>query len=124
MKTFRHLAILLTFLAGSIVPTFAAAADNSDRPAAVNPADDLVPVTAQTDQAWLAQSRADYPLATCVVSEDSFDGPPKEYVYREAGKPDRLVRFCCNDCAMDFRKEPAKYLHALDEASAKKAAKH
>ena len=35
------------------------------------------------------------------------------------GKPDRLVRFCCESCIKDFDQEPAKYLKAIDEAAAK-----
>ena len=84
--------------------------------AADSPRDDKsAPVSAQ---------KAQYPLTTCVVSDDKLDemGKPMEYVYKEAGKPDRLVLFCCKDCVADFEKEPAKYLKKIDEAAAKKAA--
>ena len=33
----------------------------------------------------------------------------------------REVRFCCNDCVKEFKKEPAKYLALLDAAAAGKA---
>ena len=64
-----------------------------------------------------------YPLTTCVVSDEKLGemGKPVEYVYKEAGKPDRVVLFCCKDCVKDFQKEPAKYLKKLDEAGATKA---
>ena len=39
---------------------------------------------------------------------------------RPAGQPDRLVRFCCNDCLDDFQKTPAKFLAMIDTAKAKK----
>ncbi len=73
-----------------------------------------------------AEAKAAYPLTTCVVSGDKLDedngmGGPVDYLWKEAGKPDRLVRFCCKDCIKDFNKEPAKYLKQLDEAAAAKA---
>jgi hypothetical protein len=87
----------------------------------------LVPVSDQTDAAWLAKARADYPLNSCVVSEDKFEGEestPKDFIYRRSGQPDRLVRFCCRDCAKDFAKDPAKFLKSLDEAAAAKTKPH
>jgi hypothetical protein len=85
----------------------------------------LIPVTDKTDAAWLAKARADYPLKSCPVSGDKFEGgetmgPPREFIYREAGKPDRLVRFCCKGCVKDFNKDPAKYLKIIDDAAAAK----
>ena len=75
----------------------------------------------------LAHAVAAYPLDGCVVSGDKFDGgamgKPKDFIYKTAGQPDRLVRLCCNDCVKDFNKEPAKYLKTLDEAVAAKAGK-
>ena len=69
-----------------------------------------------------AEAKAAYPLNTCVVSGDKLEegtmGGPVDYVYKAAGKPDRLIRFCCKDCIKDFEKEPAKYLKTLDEAEA------
>jgi hypothetical protein len=71
-----------------------------------------------------APAKADYPLTTCVVSDDKLGGSMGkaiEYTYKQAGKPDRLVMFCCKDCIADFEKEPAKYLAKLDAAAAAKA---
>lgn len=74
---------------------------------------------------WLAKAKAAYPLDSCPVSEDKLEdgdmGPPQDYVYRQDGQPDRLVRLCCNHCVRDFKKEPAKYLKQLDDAAATKA---
>ena len=70
------------------------------------------------------EAKPAYPLTTCVVSGDKLGGDmgaPVDYTYKQAGKPDRLVRFCCKDCIADFEKEPAKYLKKLDEAAAGKA---
>jgi hypothetical protein len=76
--------------------------------------------------AWLATEKAAYPLKTCVVSGDKLDGgdmgPPLDFIYREEGKPDRLIRFCCKDCIRDFNKDPHKYLTMLDESDAKEPA--
>lgn len=77
---------------------------------------------AAPDAAWLAQAKAAYPLKTCVVSAEEIGGSMGEgidHVYRQEGKPDRLVRFCCKDCLKDFNQEPAKYLKLIDEAAAR-----
>lgn len=87
----------------------------------------LVPVSDKTDAAWLAQARANYPLSVCSVSGDKLGdakmGKAHDYVFKQDGKPDRLVRFCCSDCVKDFNKDPAKYLKIIDEAAAKAGAK-
>jgi hypothetical protein len=73
------------------------------------------------DSEWLEKARAEYPLNTCVVSgEDLGDmGDAKDYIYRQEGKPDRLIRFCCAKCLSRFEKDPAKYLKVIDQAAAK-----
>jgi hypothetical protein len=74
------------------------------------------------DAAWLEKAKADYPLKTCVVSDEQIGGSMGEgidHVYKQDGKPDRLVRFCCKDCRKDFDKDPTKYLKLLDETAAK-----
>ncbi|MFI5337729.1 MAG: hypothetical protein ACHQ5A_13150, partial [Opitutales bacterium] len=76
------------------------------------------------DDAWLARAEAAYPLKTCVVSGEQLGGDmgkPVSMIYRQEGRPDRLVRFCCKSCLKDFRKDPEKYLKELD-AAAKPAA--
>ena len=90
--------------------------------ASMNMAPDRSP--AASAAVWLAKAQADYPLTTCVVSGDKLDGDmgaPFDYVYKEDGKPDRLVRFCCKNCVKDFQKDPAKYLKMIDDAAAAKA---
>lgn len=66
-----------------------------------------------------APAKPAYPLTTCVVSEEKLGsmGQPIEYVYKEAGKADRVVLFCCKHCVKDFEKEPAKYLAKIDAAA-------
>jgi hypothetical protein len=72
-----------------------------------------------------AQAVAAYPLANCVVSGDKLEdgdmGPPINYVFKQEGKPDRLVRLCCKSCVKDFNKDPEKFLKMVDEAAAAKA---
>ena len=84
-----------------------------------------VPVKSAPDTA-LAKLIAGYPLKTCAVSgeklEDGGDmGDIVNYLHKEPGKPDRLVRFCCKGCIKEFKKDPAKYLKAIDEAADKRA---
>lgn len=85
----------------------------------------LVKVDATKDAAWFAKAKAEYPTDICVVSNDKLGGDmglPQDYIYREEGKPDRLVRFCCKDCLKDFNADPAKYFGLIDAAAAKKKA--
>ena len=82
----------------------------------------LVAKTAAAPE-WLAKEIAAYPMQTCVVSSDKLGGsmgPTLDHVWRVAGQPDRLVRFCCSDCLPDFKKDPAKVLAMIDAAKAKK----
>lgn len=69
-----------------------------------------------------AASTSAYPLDTCVVSGEKLGemGTPIDYIHKEEGKPDRLVRFCCKMCIGKFKKDPAKYLKLIDEANAQK----
>jgi hypothetical protein len=85
---------------------------------AASPAGKLIPVTAK-EAAWAAEARKAYPLDVCVVADDKLGsmGKSPEYIYRVAGKPDRLVVFCCSGCEEDFLKEPAKYLAKIDAAA-------
>ena len=75
------------------------------------------------DQPVSDSAKAAYPLTTCVVTGDKLSdmGSPIDYIYKQPGKPDRLVRFCCKDCIEEFEKEPAKYLKKIDDAAAGKA---
>lgn len=80
---------------------------------------ELVKVDAKTDPKWLAKETVDYP-GMCFVSDDKLGehGDPQDYIYRVAGKPDRLIRFCCNDCVKDFKENPDKFLKMIDQAKA------
>jgi hypothetical protein len=126
MKTHhRHLSLVASlFLALAAFATAQAApasGPESTKPQTASAKGELVAVT-EKDAAWVAEQKAHYPTNICVVSEDKLgeEGKPADFIYREAGKPDRLISFCCKDCAGDFRKDPDQYLKALDEAAAKK----
>jgi hypothetical protein len=111
MKKFTR---LLALVFSAVMPLVVAAHDHTSADKSAAPA--------APDAAWLAKAKADYPLKTCVVSDEAFDGDmgkAVDYVYQKEGKPDRLVRFCCKDCRKDFDKDPAKYLKQIDAAAAK-----
>ena len=73
----------------------------------------------------LAKARAEYPSPSCVVSGEHLEaGKIVEYVYKQEGKPDRLLRFCCHKCETRFNANPAKYIEKLDAAGAKSAKKN
>ena len=87
MKSTKHLltAVLLTGLAAGVLSTHAA--DKKAKP---------------------------YPLATCVVSGEKFEGSDmKPYEFVHEGQ---AIKLCCKSCLKDFNKEPAKYLKKIEEA--------
>ena len=94
LKTFLHSLVLSALVA------LAAGVSAADKAAPAKPADN-------------------YPLKTCVVSDEPLGsmGDYVNYVHKEAGKPDRTVRFCCDGCIDDFKKDPAKFLAKLDAAA-------
>lgn len=127
MKNTRYILGLTVLALGlSIAPQGFAAegkqkhAHDSTAPAAKG-AGTLTKVT-KADAAWVAKARETYPLKVCVTSDEKLGsmGDNAEYIYREKGKPDRLVMFCCEGCEEDFLKNPAKYLAKIDAAAKKK----
>jgi hypothetical protein len=107
-----RLAALFMLGTGLALTTAASAADH--------PGHEKSPSTEKSS----ADAQAAYPLTTCVVSGEKLGsadmGPPIDYIHKESGKPDRLVRFCCKGCIRDFKKDPAKYLKMIDDAAAGK----
>jgi len=81
----------------------------------------LVPLqaAAPTDSEIIAKARASYPLKTCLVSGEPLGsmGDATGYIHRVAGKPDRVVFFCCEGCTDDFKADPAKFLKKVDDAA-------
>jgi hypothetical protein len=78
----------------------------------------------QSESAVIAKARAEYPMTKCLVSDEDLGsmGEAIPYVHREAGKPDRVVFFCCEGCTDDFKADPAKFLKKLDAAAKNKPA--
>jgi YHS domain-containing protein len=90
----------------------------SSLPAADAAAGELLPAGDQVTP-WLTEARAAYPLKTCLISGEELGGmgEPADYIYRQSGQPDQLVRFCCKMCVAKFKKDPAKYLAQLSAAA-------
>jgi YHS domain-containing protein len=56
------------------------------------------------------------PVNVCIVSGEHLQpGDIVSYVYKEEGKPDRTIRFCCKKCLARFKANPERYLQKLDE---------
>lgn len=69
---------------------------------------------AKVDQQMIQQQVPLYPLTACMVSGDKLGGDmgkPVDLIYEN-----RLIRFCCDGCVKDFKKDPAKYISKLNEA--------
>lgn len=97
----------------------AASLTAADQPASASQADGQLIKLEDKTSAWAVKARKEYPLDVCVTSDEKLGsmGDSPEYVYRQPGRPDRLVIFCCEGCEDDFKKEPAKYLARLDAAA-------
>jgi YHS domain-containing protein len=67
------------------------------------------------DAAVIEQQAKTYPLKACVVSNEDLGsmGKPVDVVLGT-----RLVQLCCNECAKELAKEPAKYLEKVPAARA------
>lgn len=127
MNSLRHLLGLGALALGLALGHRALAAADSQKPsektasATAASAGQLVKVT-EHDAAWAAKARAAYPLSVCVASGEKLGamGENAEFIYREKGRPDRLIVFCCGGCEDDFKQDPAKHLAKLDAAAKSK----
>lgn len=122
MKT-KQLLPLLALVAGLAFNITAVAASH-DHAKSAAPGSLVEPT--DKDAAWLARARKEYPLKTCVISQEDLGtmGEPADLIYRVAGTPDRLVRFCCESCIKDFEKDPAAALKRIDDAAKPAGDKH
>jgi YHS domain-containing protein len=65
------------------------------------------------DKAIIEAELPDYPLQTCVVSGDTL-GTMGNTVDRVCDN--HLVRLCCAGCAVEFNKDPEKYMAKVEKA--------
>jgi len=81
----------------------------------------LVRLQIHASEQKAAAPKTDYPLTTCVVSDEQLGkmGKPVEYHYKQPGKPERIIYFCCKMCIKDFEDAPEVYLRKLDAATAR-----
>lgn len=65
------------------------------------------------------ETKAPYPLTTCVVSGEKLGemGPPASVTYKGT-----VIEFCCKACVKSFNADPDKYLEKYEQAV--KAAKN
>ena len=71
---------------------------------------------ADNAESGTAAASDNYPLKTCVVSGEPLGGMGEPVVYQHEGT---TVKFCCENCIDDFKKDPAPYLKKLADASGK-----
>lgn len=127
MQTIRSLTLTLALVGAVAAPSSFAAHDDHNKGSVASKASGELVAATDKDASWVAEQKAKYPTSMCIVSDEKLGGDmgkPVDFIYRVAGKPDRLVTFCCKDCVSDFNKDPQKYLTILDQAAAKKADGH
>ncbi len=71
---------------------------------------------AKINQQVIAQQGPSYPLDRCAVTPDEPLAPQGEYTGIDLVHNNRLARLCCNDCADEFKADPAKYFATIDTA--------
>jgi YHS domain-containing protein len=77
----------------------------------------LVLAVAGCDSGSQSGAAADgYPLKTCVVSDEPLDSMGGPVAIQHDGK---TVKFCCEGCIDDFKKNPTPYLDKLTQVFAK-----
>lgn len=68
----------------------------------------------KVDEQMIKMQMPFYPLDTCLVTGEKLNGDmgkPVDMIYKN-----RLVRFCCNSCPKDFKKDPDKFISKLNDA--------
>lgn len=63
------------------------------------------------DEAAVRAQKAKYPMEKCPVSGEKLGEGAVDYVHNS-----RLVRFCCEKCVAEFKKDPESSLKKLDTA--------
>lgn len=74
--------------------------------------------------AGAAEAKADvrpYPLSKCLISGEKLGGMGKPVVMVNGQQE---VKFCCNGCVADYKKDPAAFMKKLDAAAQQAAKEH
>ena len=108
-----HSLLASTILAFAV--TVALATEKHDKSGDASAAKKPTPAEATL----IAKARAEYPLKTCLVSDEPLGsmGEAAPYIHRVSGQPDRVVFVCCDGCIDDFKANPAKFLAKVDAAA-------
>ncbi|MDZ4858061.1 MAG: hypothetical protein SGI88_03695 [Candidatus Hydrogenedentes bacterium] len=72
---------------------------------------DSAAVISKVDAAIIEQQKAKYPLDTCIMAGEKLGEKSVDAVFNN-----RLVRFCCKDCAAHFKEDVAGNMKKLDAA--------
>ena len=73
---------------------------------------------AKLDAAIVKKEEASYPVETCLLMQkEKLDGDAKSVVFGN-----RLYKFCCKKCAVNFQKNPARAAAAYEKAVVEKQA--
>jgi hypothetical protein len=114
MKTSSLLRSLLLALAAGLATSLVAAQKHDHHPDT-----SAAKKSTSAEAAVIAKARADYPLKTCLVSDELLGsmGEAAPYIHRVSGQPDRVVFVCCAGCIDDFKAEPSKFLAKVDAAA-------
>lgn len=70
----------------------------------------------KTEKSDKSKETKAYPLDKCLVSDEKLGEHGKPYVFTEKGQE---IKLCCKDCLSDFKKDKAKYLKKIEDASKK-----
>ncbi|MSU63663.1 MAG: hypothetical protein EXS31_14900 [Pedosphaera sp.] len=70
----------------------------------------------KADKADSKAAKDNYPLKTCVVSDEKLGEMGAPFVFKHEGKD---VKLCCESCKKDFTKNPAKFMKKLSKAEKK-----
>lgn len=112
MQSPRILAAAAFLLSATLLTI--AACDRNPRPAAKPAATESPAAPDSADAALIAAQLPTYALKVCPISgqELGSHGEPYNFIYEG-----RLVRFCCDGCLDDFKKDPAATFAKIDAAA-------
>lgn len=77
-------------------------------------------VSASAEDKKADAKKSEYPLKTCVVSDEKLGSMGKPYVLKHEGTE---VQLCCKSCEKDFKKSPAKFVKKIEDAKSKSKSK-